>query len=103
MSKIYHFSEMEDFYGEDDWRLQIDVTDIWNQFNEKKINEAGFNQLYYKRLTEFKEDINNIGDDVWSNLEPLLTKLNSSQENSTNLYESIYDWADQNDILIKTK
>ena len=105
MSKIYHFNELEDFYGEDEWKMQIDVTDIWNQYNENKITLENFNKKYQGRLLEYKEDITNMGEDVWSKLTELVKKMQEKVEEDEliSVYDDIYNWADQNDILIKTK
>jgi len=105
MSKIYHFNEMEDFYGEDEWKMQIDVTDIWNQYNEKKITLEDFNNKYQNRLLEYKEDITNMGDDVWEKIVELVGKMkeNVEEDDLISVYDDVYNWADQNDILIKTK
>ena len=105
MSKIYHFDEVEEFWGEDDWKLQIDVTDLWNQYNEKKIDLTNFNAKYYNRLLEYKGDVTNLGDDVWVNLKELMEKMKveSEEDDLISIYDDIYNWADQNDVLIKTK
>ena len=105
MFQVYLFNELEEFFGEDDWKLQIDVTDIWNQYNEKKVDLLTFNKKYSERLVEYKSDITQMGDDVWTKLTSILEKLSKRNDESDSLpvYEDIYDWADQNDILIKTK
>jgi hypothetical protein len=104
MSKIYHFNELEEFFGEDDWKMQIDVTDIWNQYNEEKIDLITFNAKYHNRLLEYKNDITQMGEDVWTKLSVLLEKMKDRNEEDELLpvYDDIYSWADQNDILIKT-
>jgi hypothetical protein len=104
-NKIYHFNDLEEFFGEDDWKMQIDVTDIWNQYNEKKISLKDFNAKYHNRLLEYKKDISDMGDDVWVKLTELLEKMKVKKEENEliSLYDDIYNWADQNDILIKTK
>lgn len=105
MSKIYHLNELEDFYGEDEWSLQIDVTDLWNQYNVKEINLNTFNTEYYKRLLKYKSNIVSMGDDVWNKLYAMLEKMNTqkTEKELIQIYDNIYNWADQNDILIKTK
>jgi hypothetical protein len=105
MSKIFHFNELEEFFGEDDWKMQIDVTDIWNQYNKKEIDLLSFNKKYYDRLIEYKSDISEMGEDVWIKLQELLEKMiQKSEENELiSIYDDIYNWADQNDVLIKTK
>lgn len=103
--KIYHLDEMEEFFGGDEWRMQIDVTDIWNNYESKKITIEQFNNEYNNRLNKYKNDIVNLGADVWNDLVPLINKMKEGKDEKTlfPLYENIYDWADRHDILIKTK
>lgn len=105
MGKIYHLSEMEDFFGADEWRMQINVVDIWNQYNNKDIKLEDFNKQYQQRLIKYKNDILNLGNDVWNDLVPLINKMNekNTEDDLFPLYEDIYNWADKNDVLIKTK
>lgn len=105
MSKVYHLNDLEEFFGADDWKLTIDVTDIWNQYNKKGITFEQFNTEYYNRLVKYKSDIVNLGEDIWTTLQPLIVKLNETKdiESITSVYEDLYDWADKSDILIKTK
>lgn len=106
MGKVYHLNDLEEFFGADDWKLQINVSDIWNQYTKKQTTLEEFNNSYYNRLVEYKNDITNLGNDVWNNLSELLPKLKETfteDDDLISLYDSIYDWADKNDILIKTK
>lgn len=106
MGKVYHLNDLEEFFGADDWKLQINVSDIWNQYTKKQTTLEEFNNSYYNRLVEYKNDITNLGNDVWNNLSELLPKLKETfteEDDLISLYDSIYDWADKNDILIKTK
>ena len=105
LGKIYHFEELEEFFGADEWRMQIDCTDIWNKYESKELTIEQFNTEYMNRLLKYKNDIINLGTDVWNKVVPLINKLNESKDEETSLplYEDIYDWADQNDVLIKTK
>lgn len=103
--KIFYLDEMEEFFGGDDWKMQIDVSDIWNKFNNKDIQLDQFNTEYRNRLMEYQKDIANLGSDVWNDVVPLINKMieDKTEEKLFPLYERIYDWADKNDILIKTK
>ena len=103
MGKVYHFNDLEEFFGSDDWKLQINITDIWNEYNQKKISVQDFNKKYYNRLLEYKTDISNLGNDIWIDLEKSLVKLNTNEPDLSSVYDDIYDWADRNDVLIKTK
>jgi hypothetical protein len=104
MGKVYYLDEMEDFVGADDWKLEINISDIWKQYTNKEITVEDFNQKYYNRLVEYKNNIVSLGTDVWNNLVALLPKLNEvKDEELISLYDDIYDWADENDVHIKTK
>lgn len=103
--KIFHLDELEEFFGADEWRMQIDVTDIWNKYEAKEITLEQFNTEYRNRLLKYKNDIVNLGADVWNELVPTINKMNEAkdEESLIALWENVYDWADQNDVLIKTK
>ena len=104
-NKIYHLTEMEEFFGADEWKLQIDVTDIWNQVSSGAITFEQFNQQYAQRLNKYKNEILQLGNDVWNKVADYINEVNTkkTKEESMSVYESIYDWADEFDILIKTK
>jgi len=103
--KILYFNEMEEFFGEDDWRLQIDISDLWNNYESKKITIEQFNKEYAQRLIKYKEQISGLGSDIWNELVPKINDLNIKKtlEESLIIYDGIYDISDKNDILIKTK
>ena len=105
MSKIFYFNEMEEFFGADEWRMQLDVTDIWNKYEGKQLTLEQFNKEYINRLLKYKNDIMNLGTDVWNEVVPLINKMNEGKDEETlfPVFEDVYDWADRNDILIKTK
>jgi len=106
MGKVFHLNDLEEFFGSDDWKLQINIADIWKQYSNKEITTEDFNKKYYNRLIEYKTDISSLGTDVWGNLSQILPKLiepNLEEESLTSLYDDIYDWGDKNDIEIKTK
>lgn len=105
MSKIYHLDEMEDFFGSENWKISINVTDIWNNYQNQKITLEQFNNEYYSRLVQSKSNIVGLGNQVWNDLITILNKMREKKEEKELLpiYESIYEWADKNDILIKTK
>ena len=103
--KLLYFNEMEEFFGGDEWKLQIDISDIWNKYGNKQITVEQFNKEYAQRLIKYKEQISGLGNDVWNDLVPKINDLNTKKtiEESITVYDSIYDISDQNDILIKTK
>jgi len=103
--KIYHLDEMEEFYGTDNWKLTIDVSDIWNQYKNNQKNIQQFNNEYIQRIIKYKNEINDLGNDKWNAINTILTQMNGKTDINEliPLYDSIYDWADTNDVLIKTK
>lgn len=103
--KIYHFEELEEFFGGDEWKLELNITDIWNKYESKELTIEQFNKEYAQRLIKYKEQITELGTDIWNKLVPLINKLNESKDDVSSypVYEDIYDISDQNDILIKTK
>jgi len=105
MGKIYHLDEMEEFFGAENWKMQVDVTDIWNNYSNEEITLEQFNNEYYNRLVKYKNEIVDLGSDVWNNLVEILKKMKdkNSKEELLPIYEDIYEWADKSDILIKTK
>lgn len=104
-NKIFHLSEMEEFFGSEEWKLEINIMDIWNQFSNKQITTEQFNKEYAKRLSSYKNEILQLGNDVWNSLVPHINDLNIKKtiEESVDIYDNIYDIGDKHDILIKTK
>ncbi|MFW6233708.1 MAG: hypothetical protein ACOC3Z_03535, partial [Nanoarchaeota archaeon] len=76
--KIYHFEELEEFFGSDEWKIQINIVDIWNNYSNKKITLEQFNTEYRNRLIKYKKEILNLGNDVWNDVVPLINKMNEN-------------------------
>jgi len=105
MGKILYLSEMEEFFGQEEWKIQIDLSDIWNEYSKGNKTIEQFNKDYVQRIIKYKKNILDLGNDVWNEVVPLINDMNNkkTKEESIPIYESIYDWGDKNDILIKTK
>lgn len=105
MSQIYHLDDLDEFLGGDEWKISIDITDIWNTYSTEQIDILTFNGNYKTRLLEYKKEILQLGNDVWNDLVPLINKMieKKTETELYPLYDDIYSWADKNDILIKTK
>ena len=105
MSQVYHFDDLEEFFGGEEWKISIEVTDLWNNYSGNKIDIINFNSEYRKRLLEYKTEILQLGNDVWNDLVVLINKMSEkkSVEDLLNIYDSIYSWEDKNDVHIKTK
>lgn len=105
MFKVYHFNEMESFFGGDEWKLEINISDLWQAYKTSQIQLSEFNNKYALRLNENKDKIVGLGANIWNELVPLINKVNNLTEviASSDAYDDIYDWADKHDVLIKTK
>lgn len=104
-NKILYFNEMEEFFGSEEWKLEINIIDIWNKYSNKQITVEQFNKEYSKRLIEYKDQILELGNDVWNSLVEYINELNNRYTlvDSVEIYDHIYDISDKHDILIKTK
>jgi hypothetical protein len=103
--KIYHLDDMEDFFGTENWKLEINVADLYNDYKDKKKTTKEFNTEYYKRLIEYKEDIIGLSATAWNELVKILDKMRTKEldEELNPIYDNIYSWGDKNDVLIKAK
>ncbi len=70
MGKVYHLNELEEFYGSDEWKLTIDIIDIWNKVSKDEITYEQFNQEYSKRLIQYKDQIVKLNTEAWNSLVP---------------------------------
>jgi hypothetical protein len=104
MSKIFHLDEIEEFFGSEQWKLQIDVSDLWNSYKKGEKTLQTFNAEYIQRLNKYQKQINELGNDVWNDINKLIQSMNGKTDSKDlyPIYESIYDWADKHDVLIKT-
>jgi len=86
-----------------DWKLTIDVSNIWNQYENKELSLINFNNQYANELLKQNENINNINSECWNELETIINELKQSNEIETSdtIYDKIYDICDKCEILIK--
>lgn len=96
-SKIIYDS-VQPFEEDVNWNFELDVNPLWQKFQQGQINQLEFNKNYATMLTENKD---NLGEG-WIELEPLVNRLSniSDPEESTTIYNKIYDIADKNLIKI---
>lgn len=88
----------------EDWKLIIDFTDLWDSYSNKQIDINTFINKYKLRVNEYKDQIKNIGNDVWNNLVIILN--NFKDYDKSTMYKKlneVYDWADENNVEIKIK
>ena len=88
-----------------DWNIIIDISLFWNKYSNGELNISDFCKQYKQVILSKKDDIVvKLGQDSWNKLEVLLPKLDSvvTVEESYSIFDDIYDWADNNEVLIKT-
>jgi len=91
------------------WSLTIDVSQTWSEMEAGRITPSEFLKQYISALSGKKDEIIKLkGAGIWNNLAEKMNKLNENLEQGKlenkdihPLYDQIYDWADENDVLIK--
>jgi len=103
---ILHIETEEDIQFDENWKMSIDVSSIWKQYDDKKISLLDFNNNYASILIENQQNISNtIGDACWNEIEPLaVNELREATnfEDSEKIYNKLYDIFDKYEILIQT-
>lgn len=85
---------------EEPWLLELNISDIWNKYNGKTINEQQFLESYKNYLVQNKPTIvEKIGNDGWGDLVKILGKFNTESDISSKLDE-VYDWGDKYGVKI---
>ena len=93
---------------EANWNLILDISKIWNDSLYENNNELlNFNQNYINFLNENKNIIiQQTSEDAWNKLQELINRLNENKDKlneSTSVWDDIYDWADGNLVQIKVE
>ena len=98
--------ETDDAQYDDKWKMSIDVSSIWTQYDGKKISLVDFNNNYATILIENQQNISNVvGDACWNEIEPIaVNELREATdlEDSEKIYNKLYDIFDKYEILIET-
>jgi hypothetical protein len=78
-----------------EWKLILNLSPLWNQYERKEITQNQFNNAYSSFLENQKPNFEKLG--CWKEFEKIIKNLKSTTNN--NLYEHIYNIADK--YLIK--
>jgi len=91
--------------GSDDWDIVMDFSELWDKYSKKEINLEKFVYNYKYKINEYKNTIiKKKGVDVWDDLVIILNDFKDYNKiNSHRKFDEVYDWADKNNIKIKTK
>jgi len=89
------------------WKLILDISKIWNDSLYENINElTKFNENYINFLNNQKDlIIEQTSQNSWVKLQELIERMTKNKdkiEESTSVWDDIYDWADSNMVEIKT-
>lgn len=103
---ILHIETEEDSQYDENWKLSINLTTIWQEYENKQISLVDFNNNYATILIENQQNISNtIGDACWNEIEPIaVNELREATDldDSETIYNKLYDIFDKYEILIET-
>ena len=102
-SRIFEEKEKEE-----DWKLKLNISRIWNDALYENVNELiSFNDQYINFLNQQKNlIIKQTSENAWIKLEELIKRLEENKDKiveSNSVWDDIYDWADGNMIQIKAQ
>jgi len=101
ITKFKIFEDFEDTKDQD-WKLSLDISSIWQQYTTGTISLSSFNTKYIEFLNQYKELITE-KTSAWDKLQKIITKLDEKKDKineSRNLWDDIYDWGDTNLVEI---
>lgn len=99
------FENYQEYTEDVDWKLTLDVSNIWNQYSNENISIVDFSKAYKKNILEQQNNIiSKISQEAWNKLQPVVMKLETIQDeqSANSIFDDIYDWADANLVYIKT-
>lgn len=103
---ILHIETEEDSQYDENWKLSINLTPIWTQYENKQISLLDFNNNYATILIENQQNISNtVGDMCWNEIEPIaVNELRAATDikDSETIYNKLYDIFDKYEILVET-
>lgn len=105
MSEVINFNEYNMLLEGEEWGIVIDVSDIWAKYSDGEMSIFTFCKRYREKILEKKENIiNKIGQESWNELNEIIEKMVNvkKQKDAHPIFNKIYDWADDNEVLIQT-
>ena len=102
---IMNFNNYNKIYESEDWTLEFDIAEIWNKYSNGSMQIQDFCKSYNQYILSRQNDIvSKFGEEIWAALEPSVQKLATieDEKKANAIFDDIYDWADNNEVLIKT-
>lgn len=90
---------------EEDWKLSIDISKMWKQYEKGDVTLDKFNTAYINFLKNNQQLIEE-KTGAWEKLNETLIKLEEKKEDekgSFAIWDDIYDWGDGNLVEIKAE
>lgn len=87
------------------WKLIIDISKIWKQYETNTVSIEQFNNAYIQFLKNNKNIIIE-KTNTWDKLNDIISRLEEKKDNEQNclsIWDDIYDWGDNNLVEIKTQ
>ena len=103
--KFMYFEKYQLILENSEWSMIFNIADIWHKFSSGSISVTDFCNSYKGYLLKQKNNIiKTYGMDSWNKIEPLIQKLTNvdDEKKANSIFDSIYDWADNNEVLIQT-
>lgn len=105
--KTYFEFILENNEESEDWKLVINISKIWKQYENQQINLTQFNDAYVSFLRNNQNTIQEkVGEESWQKLNELITRLEENkekEEESNSVWDDIYDWGDGNLVEIRAE
>lgn len=88
----------------ENWDMVMDFKELWNMYEKKEITLDRFVGSYKQKINGYKEVITDKkGVETWNELVIILNEFKDyNPQNSHTKFDEVYDWADKNNIEIKT-
>jgi len=90
--------------GNENWDMTMDFKELWNMYSRKEIGLDRLVGSYKQKINSYKTVIiEKKGSDIWNELVIILNEFKDyNPQNSHNKFDEVYDWADKNNIEIKS-
>lgn len=100
-----NFDIYSKLFENSEWDFEINISDIWNKYSNGNIDIKNLCISYKNTLLNKKNEIiAKFGEESWKKLDESAQKLSTveDEKSANSIFDDIYDWADDNEVLIKT-